>query len=112
MVANRHALLIGVPHYEDPAFNDPQLGAAITADIAAMRAALSQSGYAPITECGTPGSGGEATPTRISRAIKTACRNVPADGTLLIYYSGHGLMIEGRDYLVPPTPTALTPGRN
>ena len=36
----RHALLIGVPHYEDPAFNEEQLEDAITADIAAMRAAL------------------------------------------------------------------------
>lgn len=100
-MTNRHALLIGVPHYEDLAFNDAQLEDAVTADIAAMRAALSQSGYEPITECGTQGSGGEATPTRIRRAIKTACSNVPAGGTLLIYYSGHGLMIDGKDYLVP-----------
>lgn len=100
MVANRYALLIGVPDYEDPAFNQPQLQDAVTADISAMRAALSQSDY-EITECGTPGSGGEATPTRIRRAIKTACSNVPPGGTLLIYYSGHGLMIDGKDYLVP-----------
>lgn len=97
---NRHALLIGVPHYEDPGFNDTQLGDAVTADIAAMRAALSQSGY-EIAECGTQGPGAEATPTRIRRAIKTACSNVPVGGTLLIYYSGHGLMIDGKDYLVP-----------
>jgi Caspase domain len=100
VVETRHALLIGVPHYEDPAFNEKQLEDAVTADIAAMRAALSQSGY-EISECGTQGSGAEATPTRIRRAIKIACSNVPVGGTLLIYYSGHGLMIDGKDYLVP-----------
>jgi Caspase domain len=99
-VANRHALLIGVPHYEDPEFDDVRLGAAVTADIAAMRAALDQSGY-NITDCGMGEARGEATPTRIRRAIKTACADVPAGGVLLIYFSGHGLTINGQDYLVP-----------
>src|SRR5689334_21084477 len=99
-MANWHALLIGVPHYEDPEFDDPRLGAAVTADIASMRAALSQSGY-NITDCGMGEARGEATPTRIRRAIKKACAEVPVGGVLLIYFSGHGVTIRGQDYLVP-----------
>jgi len=99
-VTNRHALLIGVPHYEDPEFDDARLGAAVTADIAGMHAALDPSGY-DITDCGMGEGRGEATPTRIRRAIKTACADVPAGDVLLIYFSGHGETINGQDYLVP-----------
>jgi Caspase domain len=99
-VASRHALLIGVPHYEDPEFDDERLRTAVSADIAAMRIALDQSGY-DVADCGVGEASGEATPTRIRRAIKTACANVPPDGVLLVYFSGHGVMLNGRDYLVP-----------
>jgi Caspase domain len=100
-VANRHALLIGVPVYDDAEFNESRLADAVRSDIAAMRAALDQSGYV-ITDCPTPGSGGGgATPNRIKKAIHEACTNVPVGGVLLIYFSGHGVTIDGRDYLVP-----------
>ena len=99
-VANLHALLIGVPRYEDPELNYPQLGAAVSTDGRAMRAALVQSGYA-ITDCGLDDARGEATPTRIRRAIKSACADVPAGGVLMIYFSGHGITVGGQDYLVP-----------
>ena len=49
-MATRHALLIGVPHYDDDDFNEPRLADAVRSDVAAMRAALDQSGYA-ITDC-------------------------------------------------------------
>ena len=99
-MATRHSLLIGVPRYEDPEFGDDRLGAAVTADVSAMRDVLEQSGYA-ITECGLDEAHGEATPTRIRRAIRTACTEVPAGGVLLIYFSGHGLTVGGQDFLVP-----------
>jgi hypothetical protein len=99
-VADRHALLIGVPRYEDPDFDDERLDAAVTADIAAMRAALKRSGY-DISDCGIGEARREATPTRISRAIRTACASAPVGGVLLIYFSGHGVRIDGQDYLVP-----------
>lgn len=99
-MANRHALLIGVPRYEDPEFDEARLAAAVTADIAAMRGALDQSGY-DVTVCGMGEARAEATPTRIRRAVKAACANVPAGGVLLIYFSGHGVTIDGHDYLVP-----------
>ena len=99
-MATRHALLIGVPCYEDPEFEDARLAAAVTADIAAMRAALEPSGY-EVADCGIDETRGEATRTRIRRAIKAACASAPVGGVLLIYYSGHGLRVDGQDYLVP-----------
>jgi hypothetical protein len=100
-VANRHALLIGVPVYDDDEFNEPRLGDAVRSDVAAMRAALDQSGYA-ITECGiTDAERGGATLNRINQSIEAACANVPPGDVLLIYFSGHGLTVNGRDYLVP-----------
>ena len=56
-MANRHALLIGVPHYDDDDFNEPRLADAVRSDVAAMRAALKQSHYL-IEECPTPGAEG------------------------------------------------------
>jgi hypothetical protein len=100
-VANRHALLIGVPDYDDDDFNEPRLANAVRSDVAAMRAALEQSGYEKITECGTADAErGGATPNRIKQSIEAACANVPPGGVLLIYFSGHGLTVDGRDYLV------------
>ena len=99
-MTNRHALLIGVPRYEDPELDDARLGAAVTADVAAMRVALEQSDYV-VSDCGLDEVRGEATPTRIRRAIKTACATAPVGGVLLIYFSGHGITIDGQDFLIP-----------
>jgi hypothetical protein len=101
-VRNRHALVIGVPCYDDDDFNtDPRLADAVRCDVAAMRAALEPSGYA-ITECGTTDADrGGATLNRINQAIEDACLTAPAGGVLLIYFSGHGVTVGGRDYLVP-----------
>lgn len=100
-MANRHALLIGVPRYDDEEFNDERLESAVRSDIAAMRAALLQSDYT-ITECGIDNADrGGATLSRINRAIEEACASAPAGGVLLIYFSGHGVTVDGTDYLVP-----------
>lgn len=107
-MASRHALLIGVPRYEDPEFDDARLSAAVSADISAMRSALEQSDY-KITECGMDAAKGEATPTRIRRAIKAACANTHSGSTLIIYYSGHGATIDGRDF---PRPDRRLPRRH
>jgi hypothetical protein len=101
-VTNRHALVIGVPRYDDDDFNtDSRLADAVHCDVAAMRAALEPSGYA-ITECGTTDADrGEATLNRINQAIEDACLTAPPGGVLLIYFSGHGVTLGGRDYLLP-----------
>lgn len=100
-MVNRHALIIGVPSYLDAGFRDERLAAAVTSDIAAMRDALSHSGF-DITERGIADSEqGGATLNRINQAIEEACAAAPAGGVLLIYFSGHGVTIDGHDYLVP-----------
>jgi hypothetical protein len=84
-VANRHALLIGVPCYGSDEFNDPRLTAAVQSDVVAMREALERSDY-KITECGTPDSGpGAAGLNRINHAIEEACSTAPVGGVLIIY---------------------------
>lgn len=100
-MANRHALLIGVPVYDDDEFSDERLGAAVRSDVAAMEAALKQSHYV-IDHCPSVGAeSGDATLNRIKAAIDKACANAPVGGVLLIYFSGHGITIDGRDYLIP-----------
>jgi hypothetical protein len=100
-VTNRHALLIGVPRYDEDEFNEPHLADAVRSDLAAMRAALEQSGY-HVTERGTGDEEcGVATRNHISKSIEEACANVPVGGVLLIYFSGHGITVNGRDHLLP-----------
>ena len=100
-MANRHALLIGVPFYDDAELNDECLGAAFSCDMRAMRAALEQSHY-EITDCGSgDAERGGATLNRINQAIEQACGNAPSGGVLLIYFSGHGVKVDGIDYLIP-----------
>jgi hypothetical protein len=113
-MADRHALLIGVPSCDGDLF-DP-LPAVVSADIRRMSEALSQSGY-EIEYCG--GSAGkEPTGNRIQAAMLRAVRAAPQGGVLLVYFSGHGVMIGGRPYLVPqdafagpdgPDPRSLVP---
>ena len=100
-MVNRHALLIGVPRYDDAAFNDERLGAAVASDVRTMRVALEQSHY-EIADCGPDeAERGGATLNRITQAIEEACASAPSGGVLLIYFSGHGVTVGGRDYLVP-----------
>jgi hypothetical protein len=97
-VAERRALLIGVPHCDDVTFDD--MGAVVQSDVRAMRDALAPSGF-DVVECGIDDAHGGASPNRINKAIKTASADVPEGGVLLIYFSGHGVTIDGQDYLVP-----------
>lgn len=100
-MANRHALLIGVPRYDDDEFNEPRLADAVRSDLYAMRATLEQSGY-QVTDCGSGDEErGGATLNRINQSIEEACANAPSGGVLLIYFSGHGIAVNGRDYLMP-----------
>jgi hypothetical protein len=102
-MSSRHALLIGVPRYDDVHLNaDPHLGDAVRNDVAAMRTALKASGYEKIAECGVGNGDAEnASPSRIRRAIEEACATVPDGGVLLLYFSGHGVTEDGVDYLIP-----------
>lgn len=85
------ALLIGVPVCNSRFFEPIQH--VVDADLRRMEDALAQSGYAV--------SRGGSTFNDINHALKKAFREAPADGTLIVYYSGHGVVVDGRSYLVP-----------
>lgn len=44
---------------------------------------------------------GQALRSRIVSAISRVCCTAPEDGTVLIHFTGHGLSVDGADYLVP-----------
>ncbi|GAA2863227.1 caspase family protein [Nonomuraea rubra] len=94
----RHALLIGVPRCDDHEFDD--IGDVVRADVRAMRQALDQSGYTVVKTYGVE-DGEEPTRSRIRKQIERACEAVPEGGVLLLYFSGHGISVDGMDYLVP-----------
>lgn len=98
-MTDRHALLIGVPNYDSDLF--PSMREVVTADVTRMADALARSGY-HIEFCGA-GSGATAEPTagRIKAAILRACAAVPPGGVLLVYFSGHGVTLDGESFLVP-----------
>ncbi|MEU8284040.1 caspase family protein [Micromonospora sp. NPDC048905] len=109
-MSDRFALLIGVPHCDDAETFAPIPEDVVRADITRMRDALMESGY-QVTVLGVAPDGpsgedeqripGEVTRTRCLTAIDTVCQQVPAGGTLLLYFSGHGVRFGDRDYLVP-----------
>lgn len=98
-MTDRHALLIGVASCDNDLFE--ALPDAVGADISRMTDVLTQSSYT-ITHCGVGNeSAQEPTGNRIRAAILKALRDSPPDGVLLVYFSGHGVTIDGKSYLVP-----------
>ncbi|MER5613370.1 caspase family protein [Streptomyces sp. NPDC002215] len=95
---SRQALLIAVPQYE---LSDhfPDLTQAVQRDVELMDAALRSSGYS--VETLGLSSDRPALRSRIVSAISRVCCTAPEDGTVLIHFTGHGLSVDGADYLVP-----------
>ncbi|WP_424530871.1 HD domain-containing protein [Sphaerisporangium viridialbum] len=110
-MVNRQALLIGVPRYDDGEFSE--IGDVVRSDVRLMHDTLEQSGYESVISLGVDEYGQEPTGSRIKAHIKRACADAPAGSVLLLYFSGHGITIDGRDYLVPSDayrdPGASTP---
>ncbi|MFG2647581.1 caspase family protein [Streptomyces sp. NPDC048436] len=94
MEQTRTALLIGVAATPDAAHHFAPLEEPVAADQRALGAALRAAGYHVET---VP----DGTRAAITTAIDEVARSVPADGTLLLHFSGHGIRIDGTDYLVP-----------
>jgi hypothetical protein len=66
-----------------------------------MTDALSQSGY-QIQHCGVGDpSGREPTGNRIRAAIRTTLHQVQPGSVVIVYFSGHGVVVDGRSWLVP-----------
>ncbi|MBO4208841.1 wHTH domain-containing protein [Micromonospora echinofusca] len=106
-MTDRRALLIGVSGCENsPLEAIPE--AVVRADVTRMRDVLLDSGYAvtvlgatPETEAGETAIRQPASRGLIIGQIKEACRGVPAGGTVLVYFSGHGVNLDGDDWLIP-----------
>jgi Caspase domain len=95
----RMALLIAVPDCDNDLL--PAISDVVATDIRRMTEALAQSGY-QIRHCGAGDPAGrEPTGNRIRAAILAALREAPADSVLVIYFSGHGVVVNGRSWLVP-----------
>ncbi|GAB3276752.1 hypothetical protein GCM10027456_68000 [Kineosporia babensis] len=93
----RTALLIGVPAYDDQD-RFSSLDEPVRADLGLMTRVLREGEYQV-----EPFGLGDEQPTagRIQRKIRQALEQAPENGVLLIYFSGHGVVIDGRGYLVP-----------
>ncbi|MEU7673578.1 caspase family protein [Micromonospora taraxaci] len=98
-VTDRSALLIGIPSCDDDLF--APMPEVVGADIHRMSDALSQSGY-EIRHCGVGDSSGqEPTGNRIRAAVSRALREASPGGLLVVYFSGHGVVVNGQSWLVP-----------
>ncbi|MFD9906865.1 caspase family protein [Streptomyces sp. NPDC059063] len=94
MAGARRALLIGVGHVPDAGGLFAPLDDAVDADLRLMHAALRAARYDIDTLH-------DAGLNQIRTRVHEAARDVPEHGTLLLYFSGHGVRVNGTDYLVP-----------
>ncbi|MFG2605352.1 caspase family protein [Streptomyces sp. NPDC048514] len=90
----RKALLIGIGQAPAVADTLEPIDEPVEADLRLMSTALQASGYEVET---LPGAG----LSLIKSKIYEAAAATPAGGTLLLYFSGHGLRVGRTDYLVP-----------
>jgi len=94
VTAERRALVIGISDYIDPTVNNLTFPGQDALDVAA---ALEASGWT----VDNPLVDHAATKAAIQARIAGFFSDLPADGTALIYYSGHGTSIGSTAYLVP-----------
>ncbi len=108
MGRSRHALLVGVPQQTEPDLPLRSIGDPVREDLRRMREALDACDY----HCTVRGLGDpdESRRDAVQDAIREALRSAPADGVLLVYFSGHGLHLEGKDYVLPANAKALSDG--
>ncbi|MCX5197780.1 caspase family protein [Streptomyces sp. NBC_00249] len=94
MDRTRRALLIGVGTTPGAAGHFPPLEQPVAADLRALASSLRASEYeVEVLENATRGD--------ITSRITAVGQEVPAEGTLLIHFTGHGVRIGDTDYLVP-----------
>lgn len=90
----RTALLIGVGNAPEAAHHFAPLDDPVASDLRALAASLRAAGYTVETLH-------DGSRSAITSRISQVSRDVPADGTLLLHFSGHGIRIGDADYLVP-----------
>ncbi|MET7697482.1 caspase family protein [Streptomyces sp. NPDC005485] len=94
----RKALLIGVGHAPATVGLLEPLDEVVEADLRLMNTALEAAGYEVETLH-------DAGLSRIKPKIYEVARDVPPGGTLLLYFTGHGVRVDGVDHLVPADAT-------
>lgn len=94
-MSKRRALLIGVPEYESDAIPNLPI---VRKDLETLHTALEKSGFT-VRSLGADGlSHGRS---KIRQALIRECKEAQGVETLLLYFSGHGMHFQGKDYLVP-----------
>jgi len=91
----RRALLIGVPEYENKKLDLP----VVRNDVENLHSSLEKSGFT-VRTLGM-GDKSESGRNKIAQALRKECRDAKGIETLILYFSGHGVHYEGKDYLVP-----------
>lgn len=100
----RTALLIGVPFYK---YDDFPTIPTVANDLHQLRLVLESSGYegnVRVYPEGVESKGSEnilVTGAMIKHELRRACQQAPGGSTLFLYFSGHGMGKNRRDYLVP-----------
>jgi hypothetical protein len=92
-VANRRALLIGAESYGEGFAPLP----AVREDVELLRSALQAAGYE--TEICPPQVMTNA--TQLDASIRDFCRSGGDEDIRLLYFTGHGLRVDGTDWIVP-----------
>ncbi|MBW4474909.1 MAG: caspase family protein [Stenomitos rutilans HA7619-LM2] len=94
-MSKRRALLIGVPEYESDAIPNLPI---VRKDLETLHTALEKSGFT-VRSLGADGlSHGRS---KIRQALIRECKEAQGIEILLLYFSGHGMHFQGKDYLVP-----------
>lgn len=93
---NRRALLIGVPEYDSDKIDNLLI---VNQDIELLHSSLEKSGFS-VRSLGTDGEL-TSTQNKIKQAIRKECKEAKNTDVLLLYFSGHGIHYQGKDYLVP-----------
>ncbi|NEQ50957.1 MAG: hypothetical protein F6K11_12620 [Leptolyngbya sp. SIO3F4] len=95
-MVKRRAVLIGVSEYESNAFDNLPV---VRRDLEILHTALEKSDYS-VRTIGAEDSD-QTGRTKILKALRKECREAKGVEVLLLYFSGHGIHYEGRDYLIP-----------
>jgi Caspase domain len=93
---NRRALLIGVPEYDSDRIDNLPI---VNQDLELLHTSLEKSGFS-VRSIGTDGAA-TTTQNKIKQAIRKECKETKKTEVLLLYFSGHGIHYQGKDYLVP-----------
>lgn len=92
-MTTRKALLIGAEKYGKGFMDVP----AAPADVELIDKALSSRGF----ECTCVSAEVAGNPSNLDRTIADFCKRCERDDVHVVYFSGHGIEFEGRDYIVP-----------